>query len=326
MNALILTGQKNITLKDLPLPLPDTDEVLIETSYCALCKTDAKMWSMGHRDLNLPVIPGHEVIGKIKGENGFYAIWPGKSCGTCQQCLQGKENLCTQMKITGFHVDGGLAEYIKVPRSSLIKLPDGTSPQLAVLAEPLACGINALEQLARHGSPGSLLIVGGGTVGLMLAVGAINQGHEVVIVEKESPKIELIKAITEQAGIKVCRDSSGLKNQFDYAVNAAPGVEAFKTCMESLKSDGTLSFFSGLVAELISAKAVNEIHYRQLTVTGAYGCTKSQMEKALNLIAKEGHLFKLMIERFITLGEVPDVLPLVLSGTRLKFVVEFKDD
>lgn len=84
---------------------------------CAICRTDAKMWDQGHRDLVFPRVLGHEmVVADAHGQR--YIVWPGKSCRTCGFCKTGRENLCEEMKITGFHHDGGFAGQALLPADS----------------------------------------------------------------------------------------------------------------------------------------------------------------------------------------------------------------
>ena len=89
---------------------------------CAICRTDAKMWEQGHRDLVFPRVLGHEMVVSDKNGNR-YVVWPGKSCGLCRYCRNGRENLCEDMKITGFHHDGELDDiqdaFMRIARSRL---------------------------------------------------------------------------------------------------------------------------------------------------------------------------------------------------------------
>ena len=145
MKALELTETKRLKLRDLPIFEPEEGQVAIKVTRCALCRTDAKMWKSGHRDLVLPRVLGHEFCGIREDDKKRYVIWPGKACGRCFHCRSGYENLCKDMLILGFHENGGLSEYVSVSEQSLIPLPEKLSDDLACMAEPLACAINALE-------------------------------------------------------------------------------------------------------------------------------------------------------------------------------------
>ena len=154
-------------------PSPDPGEALVRVSVTGLCRTDLKIVRHGHRDLTLPRVPGEEVVGEIvalgpgaaaalRATRGRAAapsppfapgdrvyVYPGVWCGECPSCRRGAENLCRQMRIMGFHRDGGFAEYVAAPLQSLIRVPEGLGDEEAVFAEPLSCCLNALELGAR---------------------------------------------------------------------------------------------------------------------------------------------------------------------------------
>ena len=101
MKKLILTGRNEFQL----LHGEDDAEhsvagglVHLKVLFCAVCRTDAKMWSQGHRDLVLPRVLGHEMVVLHEESGTQYTVWPGQHCGQCMYCLQGRENLCQQMK------------------------------------------------------------------------------------------------------------------------------------------------------------------------------------------------------------------------------------
>ena len=161
---MVLTGLEQLEIRPLPPLVPGPDEVLVHVLACAICRTDAKMWEQGHRDLIFPRVLGHEMV--VRDDLGNrYIVWPGKSCGTCRYCRAGRENLCDEMKITGFHHDGGFAHRAVLPLASLVPVPLELDLYAACFAEPVGCVVNAFEKLPA--TPGKkILIYGGGTMGL----------------------------------------------------------------------------------------------------------------------------------------------------------------
>ncbi len=93
----------------------------MEVMYCGICRTDVKLWEKGHRDLILPRIPGHEIVGREKDKQEIYVVWPGDCCEKCNFCRAGRENLCDNIKIIGFHRDGGFAQFVSVPKKKSYK-------------------------------------------------------------------------------------------------------------------------------------------------------------------------------------------------------------
>jgi len=303
------------------MPVAGSDERLLKVTHCALCRTDAKMWQKGHRDLVLPRIMGHEICG-ISVENGKrFVAWPGRACGHCDPCRKGHENLCSEMQITGFHKNGGLAEYVGVAESGLTPVPDGLPGDIASLAEPLACGINALQQTGL-GKEDKLLIYGAGTVGLLMSLAARAQDAVPFIRDICPAKLAKSEDFRDKIGV-ACAEKSG-NPDFDVVVNAAPASETFLKGLCDLKPGGCFCLFSGLTDALpIPVSALNDIHYRQLRVVGAYGCTRDQMKMAVDILRDFKTEVKCLIEDHVELKQVPAMLSKILEGKALKFVVRF---
>ena len=122
MQAMIFEGVgKLLVLKQVTIPTPGDDQVLIKVIACGICRTDLHVLDAELTSPKLPLIPGHEIIGTIVSvgknvhdiqENQLVGIpWLGYTCGTCKYCRQGKENLCENAKFTGYTLDGGYAQY-----------------------------------------------------------------------------------------------------------------------------------------------------------------------------------------------------------------------
>lgn len=320
MQAARLTDIGALTVEDAPIPTPGPGEALIKVAHCALCRTDAKMLKIGHRDLELPRILGHEIYGRV-GETGEpVVVWPGTACGECAQCRSGATNLCRAMRIIGFHRDGGLAEYLSAPKQSLVPVPGDLPGHLACLAEPLACGVNALEQLDLKAGE-TLLIFGAGPVGLLMAMAAGALGATPAIRDIAADKQDRTRPFRRRIDAGWSDPSD--ERRFDAAVNAAPATATFIDGLKRLSPGGRFCLFSGLTdGGAVDAAILNEIHYRQLQITGAYGCTAPQMAQALDIISGCPTAAELLIEDRISLADAPSALPKLLSGNYFKIVVD----
>ncbi len=321
MKALRLESVGRVHTVEVPPPSATADgkEVLLTVTHCALCRTDAKMWRHGHRDLELPRIPGHEVCGILEGEPGHYAVWPGVACGVCPYCSSHMENLCPSMKIIGFHRDGGLAEQMLVPRECLLPLPPRLKPHLAVLAEPLACCLNAVHQ-AKTRKGDRVLIFGAGPVGLMMSLAVRALSAQPTMVETSSTRWQKIKSFCERTGLKV--EPQTPMEAFDVAINAATSLDTFTHGIHGIKPGGCFCLFSGLDAKgLVPSSLLNEIHYRQLNITGAYGCTRKNMREALEIMASHPGPLEELVEGFVGLEGVKEMFPAILRGEVMKIIV-----
>lgn len=320
---ITLKGLRDIeidTADDLSAALPDDGFAAVDVLCCAICRTDAKMWEQGHRDLVLPRVLGHEMV--VKASDGKrYAVWPGKSCGSCIYCQSGRENLCEEMKITGFHTDGGFSDRAVLPVKSLIPIPDDLDNHTACFAEPVACVVNAFEKLHVK-SLQRVLILGAGTMGLVTALWAKNHGIEPVLIEKSQEKIRRIEPFTGRLGISCVKETRD--SEFDIVINACADYIAFCQGITKVKKGGQISFFSGISKnEHIETNLINLVHYKEAVITGVYGMTRDHIKKAVPFMQQHKKELGLLVEGIYPPHEVPALLPRVLSGKELKHIIDF---
>ena len=296
-------------------------EVALQVQCCAVCRSDAKMWREGHRDLVLPRVLGHEVVGIDPADGRLYAVWPGVACGTCELCQVGRDNLCKEMRIVGFHRDGGFASTLVVPRSSLEPVPQGLPALLATFAEPAACLENALSRLAAV--PGERAIVyGGGTLGMLAALWLGERGCQVTVIERDSGKLARLAGLAEAKHIELTRDTT--RADFDLAMCCCPDPLALSLAVGKLRRGGRFSFFSGLTKnETLDGNLLNLIHYRELEVVGSYGPRRADMAPALAFCLRQQESLEMLIEGRIHPAELQAVLPRVLSGGALRYIVDW---
>ncbi len=322
MKAVILRKVGELGLEQIPEPTPNKGQVSVRVARCALCRTDAKMWSQGHRDLILPRALGHEICGTRLDSGERVVVWPAEACHTCPQCVRGAENLCDRLRILGFNSDGGFSEKIVAQESSLISIPYSLPDRVACLAEPLACAINALEQTTADAGD-RILIFGGGSLGLLLAIASKSIGAHPTVIETNPVKISKSKTLRELLDFPILYSVDN--GVYDIAINACPSSDTLAQGVQKIVKGGRFCLFSGLKGdETFSAIILNEIHYRQLQVVGAYGCARSHMKKAISVLDRYQNTADLLIEREIGLEDVQDGLNDILAGNVLRIVVVFE--
>lgn len=302
-------------------PAVGEGQILLKVACCAICRTDAKMWRQGHRDLALPRVLGHEIAG-VDPETGLlYAVWPGQSCGACRYCLGGRENLCEEMRIIGFHSDGGFARTVVVPKESLIPVEGAVDPRLITFAEPVACVLNGLS--GKQPAAGERVIIyGGGLLGMIAALILRELDCRVTVIERSAEKIARLQALCDKNQVEVVKDTTAA--DFDLAINCCASPIAFSLCITKLRKGGRLVYFSGLDKnEEIGTNLLNLVHYKELEVFGSYGPKKADMLSAVSFCERQGDTLMALIERMIHPSEVESVLPGILSGKALKYIVDF---
>lgn len=320
---IILTGKRQMEIQSSDDgEKPGPGEVRVKVLGCAVCRTDAKMWDRGHRDLTLPRVPGHEMV--VTDDRGRrFAVWPGQSCGTCKHCRTGRENLCDAMQITGFHRDGGFAHYVTVPETSLLPLPDAVDTVTACFAEPIGCVFHALENTDTKAGD-RVLIYGGGVMGLLTALAVQYVGGTPLVIERSRRKIKDAEPFLNAAGIG-CVDRTD-ENTFDGVINACDDPVALGAGLERLVKGGSLGFFSGLAGNRrIETDLINLIHYRELSLRGSYGLTSRNMLIALDFLADRQSIVRHLVQAIVLPEQVPELMATVLAGTGFKYIVDFTE-
>lgn len=343
MKAAVLEGPGIMNVEDLPDPVTPKGGALLEIKACAVCGTDVKMREQGHRDLCLPRVLGHEIVGRIVemdrladaglAEGDRVQVWPGFSCGKCRPCLRGADNRCPGIKILGFGCDGGFAELLALPEESLCSgvnlLPAGADPAVMALAEPLACCINGQEQAA-VGRGERVLIYGGGPIGALHALLAELHGAEKIIVAERLPgRIHMLERHTsaevvdlaEESGKSVLAAKIGAEG-VDVILTATPQVRVDGNLCRLLSPGGRICIFSGPAAgngqELIDLRS---IHYHELAITGSYGCSSRQNRQAVELLTSGRIRADWLITMRASLSRIKDAFSHSSKRTGMKSVV-----
>ncbi len=187
MKAMQLTAPRTaLKLADLPIPRPGAGQLLIKVRACGVCRTDLHVVDGDLTEGKMPIIPGHEIVGEVveraAGVERF-AIgdrvgvpWLGATCGACPHCMAGRENLCDAARFTGYHLDGGYAEYTLANERYCFALPVEYDD---VAAAPLLCaGLIGYRSLVAAGDARRLGIYGFGAAAHIVAQVACHQRRE----------------------------------------------------------------------------------------------------------------------------------------------------
>jgi L-iditol 2-dehydrogenase len=323
MMAAVLEAPGRLALQEVEDPVSSEGGLILKVEACSICSTDVKMIRRGQRDLVYPRILGHEISGAVSERDGIgpqvgerVQVFPGIFCGRCSSCRRGAENMCERIRIFGFNLDGGFAEYLLVPRESVrnggvFPVPDGVKFEEAALAEPLACCINAQERV-EVGEGDTVLIYGGGPAGYLHALLARERGASMVaIVEPLEGRANIAKL--SGADLVVCSEGEDLSAQadeatdgkgFDVAILASRDVAVDDDLLALLAPRGRISLFSGFPPDLALPRLdLNLLHYREILIVGSYGCTPSHTRRALDLISGPLDVGRLITER-ISLAEI----------------------
>jgi alcohol dehydrogenase, propanol-preferring len=297
--AIVREYNEPLQIEETGMPVPDSDEVLIRVEACGVCHSDLHIaegdWTHLLRHIKLPLIPGHEVVGPIidKGAGvGSLQIgdrvgvaWTHWTCGECELCKEGRENLCTKQTITGATVDGGYAEFIKAKASHVLKVPDGLTSEEAA---PLFCaGVTVYHAIKRSGiKPRQRLVVFGvGGLGHLAVQIAKCFGAQVIAVDIAEDKLEFARQLgadvtinaSNEDVVKQIRKMGGAH----VAVVTSAAKKAYDMAFYAVRSGGTLMVV-GMPAEDLSFPA---IMMREMRIMSSATGTREDMREVLELAA-----------------------------------------
>jgi len=233
---------------DLPNPEPRFGEVRVKVRVCGICRTDLHVIEGELPEQQLPVIPGHQIVGTVDATGeGVTRLRPGDrvgvawlryTCGTCSFCQAGRENLCEQAKFTGYHADGGYAEYAVVAEDFAYRIPENFDDASAA---PLLCaGIIGYRALRRAEVPpgGTLGLYGFGSSAHVVFQLARHRGCRIFVVTRGEGHRQLARRMGADW---VGEDATAMPGKVDSAIIFAPAGELVPPALASLKKGGTLA-------------------------------------------------------------------------------------
>lgn len=308
---------------------------------CAICGTDAKMLEAGHKDLVYPRIPGHEIVGRVLSEEvGGYRegdlvqVWPGIACSECRPCSKGIDNQCGAMQILGFNRDGGFAQKMVLPAQTirsngLVRLPARADPRSISLAEPLACCLNG-QELVHVGSGDVVLIFGAGPIGCLHAMLARQMGAVKVLMTEhlESRRRMLPKGLAdrvidpgqEDIATVVKEETGG--DGVDVVLMSTPEVRVDNWLLRLMAPQGRISVFSGPKKGNYEVPFdVRSLHYKEICLVGAYGCSSRQDRQAVKMILDGRMDVAWLVTEEVALDDLPRTFERINLRQGMKSVV-----
>lgn len=214
----LMTAPKEITFREVDIPEPGPDQVLVKIKKIGICGSDIHVYHGMHPYTKYPVTQGHEVSGKIvklgQYVNEFtvgqrVTIEPQVFCGRCHPCLHGKYNLCENLKVMGFQTVGTASEYFAVDASKVTPLPEGMSYDDGAMIEPLAVTVHAAKRFPELKNA-KVVILGAGPIGILLAQSVKAMGAaEVMITDISDMRLELAKQVGADHAVNTAKVNFG---------------------------------------------------------------------------------------------------------------------
>ncbi|MEA3223824.1 MAG: alcohol dehydrogenase catalytic domain-containing protein [Thermodesulfobacteriota bacterium] len=298
MKAVVYYRSKGLVVEDVPMPGLEAGEVLVKVIKVGFCGSDHSLIESG--SLKDGTILGHEVSGIVMENNkqatglkpGSRVIIRPTFCGRCKDCRAGRPYLCqiNRRSIGIGDMQGGFAEYVKVYPQMLIPIPEGVDLENAALAEPFAAALHGIRCSDRKA--GSALIIGGGAIGLALAMLLKILGSgPIAVSEPVKEKRDLAKNLGADIVIdpskedivgRVLDETKGLG--FDVVFECSGSQRSIQTGIDTAARGGTVCVVSIIMTETSIIPLT--LNFKEIWLTGSYSNTHEENIKCLDWMAK----------------------------------------
>jgi len=245
-------SDRPLTMAELPVPTPSADQLLLRVAVCGICRTDLHVVEGELPVHRSPLIPGHQIVGRVAGMGsrveGFAigdrvgVAWLNRTCGVCEFCLGGRENLCEQAMFTGWTVDGGFAEFAVGPAAFTYRLPDTFDD---IQAAPLLCaGIIGYRCLRLTGLSledwrgARLGLYGFGAAGHVCIQLARARGAEVYVCTRDRERHQALARELGATWVGDAKDEPPIK--LDASIIFAPAGELVPVALRAIRKGGTV--------------------------------------------------------------------------------------
>ena len=290
MQALVYTGPNQVEIQTAAMPVATDTESVVRIEAVGICGSDMHAYH-GHDPRRLPgLILGHEFAGTIvdgPGQGRRVTGNPLISCGRCEYCLQGRNNLCADRSMVGMTRPGAFAEYMSIPEKELIDIPGDMSATRAALTEPGATALHGLavgqRALHRPLPEARVLVIGGGAIGMLAALLLRAYGaREVWVAETHAPRRE---AVLKHAGARVFNpiDETGPGESGCDLVLDAVGAAVTRNLMLQAVKPGGVAVHIGL-QDWASEIDMRKLTLAEITLIGTYTYSTADLQATIAAI------------------------------------------
>jgi len=336
MKAVFFLGSRRMELREIKNPKPGSKDVIVKVGVCGICGSDIHSYAQSKK---MEVIPGHEITGTIvevgddissfkKGDRvAVYAIF---NCGECYYCKRGLTQFCRSMKIIGGEMDGGYAEYVRVPESCLLRIPkEITLEEASLLLDVIGVPNHGLKRLAPR-KDDSVVVYGCGPVGLatihilwlsglrkIFAVDIVDfrlkvaeeMGAQVVINAREEDPVKRVKELTDGVGT-------------DLAIDAAGAQTAEINALNSVRMGGRVLFIGSNPIGKLEINITQQVVFRDVTLIGTFYFRKDEFNENIQLLIRGRDKLRNIITHIFPLEKINEAFQIVEKKKALRVLIK----
>lgn len=336
----VVVSSEQIEVVDAEAPTPGPGEVLVRSVVAGVCGSDTHAAHGRHPFIALPYHPGHEVVGVVEqvGE-GVDAVRPGQRvtvepdlpCWTCKQCTTGRQNLCENLQFFGCgHAQGGMADYFTIDVRRLHVVPEGMDFRTAALIEPLSTPVHAVR-LAGTVAGGAVVILGAGTIGLLVLCAARARGARRIVVTDVLPaKRERALALGADVAVDAAapdavqqvRDALG--ESADVVFDCVAIQPTVDQAVAMADKGGTVVIVGVPTGAVTVPLPIIQDH--QIRIQGSATYLPEDYADAIRLLASGAIPVEAIVTAVHPMAEVAEAFDASLSGANIKVLVAIDED
>ncbi len=340
MKALVKSrAETGLWMERVPVPEPGPDEVLIKVRKSAICGTDVHIWKWDEwsaKTVPVPMVVGHEFCGEIvdcgrsatKFKIGQRVSGEGHVvCNTCRNCRAGRGHLCRNTLGVGVNRPGSFAEYLCIPESNIVPIPDDIPDEIAAIFDPFGNAVHTALSFDLIGE--DVLVTGAGPIGIMGALVAQKVGARKVVITDISPyRRELahnmgvqhvVNAATED--LNDVMEEIGMTEGFDVGLEMSGAAPAMRDMIDKMNNGGRIALLG--IAPTEFAVDWNKIIFKMLNVKGIYGREMFETWYKMIALVQSGLDLSDIITHRIGIDDFESGFDAMISGEAGKVVMDW---
>lgn len=332
MKAALLKRWNHLELSEIEKPSADRTEAVLKVIYGGVCGSDITVYSGQHPTAAAPVVLCHEILGRIDQLPPDYdgdlhvgdrvLADPVVSCGECFACENGIGNVCENLKLLGIHINGGFAQYVRVPLDRLVRVDDRMPDQIAALGEPFAVAYHVNRRAGTKRND-RVLLIGAGAIGMITAAAARRFGAQVTISEINKERLALAASFdfetvdtSAAGGREELRRIAG-KAGFDIVFDASGSKEGTLILPDLCRPGGKLVSLG--LSSMPHEFVIGKVSFKELTLVGSRLYSHEDFVSGVQMLQalSASYDFTRIISDILPLDHVPQALRMMQEGKNL---------
>jgi L-iditol 2-dehydrogenase len=344
MKALVFKGPKKFSVEEIDIPEIREGEVLIKVKYAGVCGTDVRIYN-GTKKISAPRITGHEFSGEVAGVGegvtlykigDRVTVYPMIACNKCYACQSGRTNICVNRITLGYELDGGFAEFVKVPkeaveRGNIVQLPPNVSYEEGAVSEPMTAAYHGIERSGLKGND-TVAIVGAGPIGLChVQLAKLKQPKKLIVIEPDEGKRKLalefgashtVNPLEESVHDRLMDLTDG--EGVDVVILDVGLPKVIENSLSFVKKGGMFLLFAGCPIGSSITIDPNIIHYKEIMFTGSSSSSPQNQQKVLQLLNENKINLKKLITGIFALEDWENAFDMKANYQGLKSVFKIE--